>query len=128
MLSLLSGGFAVLGLLLAAMGLYGVMAYSVARRTHEFGIRMALGAQAVRIARMVACEALLLAAAGIVAGITAAFLLSGTLRALLYGLPPTDAPTALAVATVMLVTGLLAAYLPSRRATRIDPSVALRTE
>jgi putative ABC transport system permease protein len=104
------------------------MAYSVARRTHEFGIRMALGAQAARIAGMVAREALLLLAGGIVAGIAAASLLSGTLRALLYGLTPTDAPTALAVAAVMLVTGLLAAYLPSRRATHIDPTVALRTE
>jgi putative ABC transport system permease protein len=128
MLSLLSGGFAVLGLLLAAIGLYGVMAYSVARRTHEFGIRLALGAQPARIAGMVAGEALLLLAGGIVAGIAAASSLSGTLRALLYGLTPTDASTALAVAGVMLVTGLLAAYLPSRRATHIDPTVALRTE
>ena len=128
MLSLLSGGFAVLGLILAAVGLYGVMAYSVARRTNEIGIRMALGAQASRIAGMVVREALLLTAGGIVAGIAAASLLSGTLRALLYGLTPTDAPTSLAVAAVMLVTGLLAAYVPSRRATHIDPTVALRTE
>ncbi|HXW08111.1 MAG TPA: ABC transporter permease [Vicinamibacterales bacterium] len=128
LLSLLSGGFAVTGLLLAAIGLYGVMAYSVARRTHEIGIRMALGAQPARIAGMVTREALLLTSGGIAAGIAAAFLLSGTLRALLYGLTPTDAPTALAVAAVMMLAGLSAAYLPSRRATHIDPTVALRTE
>lgn len=128
MLSLLSGGFAVFGLLLAAIGLYGVMAYSVARRTNEIGIRMALGAQAVQIAAMVVREALLLTTSGIVVGIAAALLLSGTLRAFLYGLTPTDRPTALTVAALMLVTGLLAAYLPSRRATHIDPTVALRAE
>ena len=128
LLSLLSGGFALLGLLLAAIGLYGVMAYSVARRTNEIGIRMALGAQAGQIAGTVVGEALLLTAGGIVAGVAAAAVLSGTLRALLYGLTPTDVPTALAVAAVMLVTGLSAAYLPSRRAAQIDPTVALRTE
>jgi hypothetical protein len=102
--------------------------YSVARRTNEIGIRMALGAQAVQIAGMVVREALLLTTSGIVAGIAAALLLSGTLRALLYGLTPTDRPTALTVAALMLVTGLLATYLPSRRATHIDPTVALRAE
>jgi predicted permease len=128
MLSLLSGGFAMLGLLLAAIGLYGVMAYSVARRTNEIGIRMALGAQPVQIAGMVVREALLLTAVGIVAGVAAALWLSGTLHAQLYGLTPTDRPTAIAVAAVMLITGLSAAYLPSRRATHIDPTVALRAE
>jgi putative ABC transport system permease protein len=128
MLSLLSGGFAVLGLLLAAIGLYGVMAYSVARRTNEIGIRMALGAQPVQIAATVVREALILTTIGIVAGAAAALWLSGTLQALLYGLTPTDRPTAIAVAALMLITGLSAAYLPSRRATNIDPTVALRAE
>lgn len=77
---------------------------------------------------MVVREALLLTTSGIVAGLAAALLLSGTLRALLYGLTPTDRPTALTVAALMPVTGLLAAYLPGRRATQIDPALALRAE
>jgi predicted permease len=128
MLSILSGWFACLGLTLAAIGLYGVMAYSVARRTSEIGIRMALGAAASQIAGMVVREALLLTVSGIVIGIGAALLISRTLAALLFDVQPNDPLTALAVVVVMVATGLVATYAPSRRAVRIEPTVALRTE
>ncbi|MPY90333.1 MAG: FtsX-like permease family protein [Luteitalea sp.] len=128
MLGVLSGFFAALGLLLAAVGLYGVMAYMVTRRTSEIGIRMALGARPSRIAAMVMREAFVLTAAGVVVGSLAALLLSRSLASLLFGLTPTDPLTMSAVAIVMVATGLAAAYLPSRRAARLDPTVALRTE
>ncbi len=128
MLGVLSGFFAGLGLLLASVGLYGVMSYSVSRRTSEIGIRMALGAKPSRISVMVVREALLLTAGGVVAGIAGALLLSRTLASLLFGLTPRDPLTLWSVVLVMLVTGLAAAYLPSRRAARLDPTVALRHE
>jgi ABC-type antimicrobial peptide transport system permease subunit len=128
MLSLLSGFFACLGLLLAAIGLYGVMAYTVARRTSEIGIRMALGADASRISRMVLHEALLLTVGGIATGLVAALLVSRSLATLLYGLTPGDPLTAVAVAAVMMLTGVAAACIPSQRAVRIDPTMALRSE
>ena len=127
-LSIVSGSFAGLGLLLAAIGLYGVMAYTVARRTSEIGIRMALGAEARQIGGMVVREALLVTGSGVAVGIVAAFLISRTLATLLFGLTPADPTTAAAVTAVMMVTGLMAAYLPSRRASRIDPTAALRVE
>jgi putative ABC transport system permease protein len=127
-LSIVSGSFAGLGLLLAAIGLYGVMAYTVARRTSEIGVRIALGAEAGQIGRMVVREALLVTGGGVAVGIVAAFLISRTLATLLFGLTPADPATAAAVTAVMMVTGLMAAYLPSRRASRIDPTAALRLE
>jgi predicted permease len=128
MLGVLSGFFAGLGLLLAAVGLYGVLAYMVARRTSEIGIRMALGAKPSLIARMVLREALTLTAGGIVAGTVVALLLSRSLSGLLFGLTPTDPLTIASVAVVLVATALAAAYLPSRRAARLDPTVALRHE
>jgi predicted permease len=128
MLGVLSGAFATLGLLLAAVGLYGVMAYMVTRRTGEIGIRMALGATPSRISGMVVREALLLTAGGVVAGIAGALLLSRTLASLLYGLTPNDPLTMWGVSAVMSLTGLAAAYLPSRRAAHLDPTAALRHE
>jgi predicted permease len=127
-LSIVSGFFAAQGLLLAAIGLYGLMAYTVARRTSEIGIRMALGAARWQIARMVAREAIAVTVSGIIAGLCAALLITRTLEALLFGLTPADAPTAIAVAVVMTLTALMAAYFPSRRAARIDPTQALRVE
>ena len=128
MLGVLSGVFAALGLVLAAVGLYGVMAYMVTSRTSEIGIRVALGAKPSRISGMVVREALLLTAGGVVAGIAGALLLSRTLGSLLFGLTPRDPLTLWSVVLVMLLTGLAAAYLPSRRAARLDPTVALRHE
>jgi putative ABC transport system permease protein len=128
MLGVLSGFFAAVGLLLAAVGLYGVMAYSVSKRTGEIGIRMALGAKPLQICDMVVREALLLIAVGLALGFVGALLLSRTLATLLFGLTPQDPQTLLAVAIVMLVTGLSAVYLPARRAAQIDPTTALRME
>lgn len=128
MLGVLSGFFAGLGLLLASVGLYGVMSYSVSRRTSEIGIRLALGAQPSRIRGMVVREALLLTAGGVAAGIAGALLVSRTLASLLYGLTPNDPLTLWSVVIVMSMTGLAAAYLPSRRAAHLDPTVALRHE
>ena len=127
-LSIVSGFFASLGLLLAAIGLYGLMAYTVARRTSEIGIRMALGAERLQIAGMVAREALAVTLGGIVVGMGVALLLSRTLATLLFGLTPADSTTAAAVAAVMIATALMAAYFPSLRATRINPTQALRVE
>jgi predicted permease len=127
-LSIVSGFFASLGLLLAAIGLYGLMAYTVARRTSEIGIRMALGAERLQIAGMVAREALAVTLGGIVVGMGVALLLSRALATLLFGLTPADSTTAAAVAAVMVATALMAAYFPSRRATRINPTQALRVE
>jgi predicted permease len=127
-LTIVSGFFASLGLLLAAIGLYGVMAYTVARRTSEIGIRMALGARALQIGGMVAREALLVTAGGIAMGLAVALLISRTLAALLFALTPADPVTAVGVSAVMIVTALVAAYFPSRRAARINPTLALRVE
>ena len=128
MLGGLSGFFAGLGLVLAALGLYGVMAYSVSRRTSEIGIRIALGARQSQIRRMVISEALALTAGGIAAGLVAALLISRAIASLLFGLTPTDPLTIWAVVLIMVLTGLAAAYLPSRRAAQLDPAVALRNE
>ena len=127
-LSILSGFFACLGLLLAAIGLYGVMGYTVARRTSEIGVRMALGAEATQIRGMVIREAVTLISAGVAVGLFAAVLLARTLETMLFGLTSNDPSTALAVAVVMMATGLAAAYFPSRRAARINPMLALRME
>jgi predicted permease len=127
-LSIVSGFFALLGLLLAAIGLYGLMAYTVARRTSEIGIRMVLGAERLQIVGMVAREAVAVTLGGIVMGMGAALLVSRTLATLLFELTPADPTTVIAVAAVMMTTGLIAAYIPSRRAARIDPTQALRIE
>lgn len=127
-LSIVSGFFASLGLLLAAIGLYGLMAYTVVRRTSEIGIRMALGAERLQIAGMVAREAIAVTVGGVVIGMGAALLMSRTLATLLFGLTPADSTTAAGVAAVMIATALIAAYFPSLRAARINPTQALRVE
>jgi putative ABC transport system permease protein len=118
--------FAGLALLLAAIGLYGLMAYSVARRTHEIGVRMALGARAADVTRMVLQQAVGLALLGIAAGLAGAFALTRLLSALLFGTSATDAVTFAAVSLLLLAVSLLASFLPALRATRISPVVALR--
>jgi putative ABC transport system permease protein len=114
--------------LLAAIGIFGVISYSVAQRTRELGIRIALGAQARGVLRLVLGGALRLAAAGVLVGLIGAFALTRFLSAFLFGVSANDPATFAAVALVLGAVALLASYLPAWRATRVDPLVALRTE
>lgn len=119
---------AVVALVLAAIGTYGVISYSVSRRTREFGIRTAMGAQPSDVMRLVLGKGMLLVAAGLGVGIAASLALSGIITSMLYEVSNTD-PYAFAVpAYVLALVALLACYIPARRATRVDPMVALRNE
>lgn len=124
----LMGGFAALALLLAAVGLYGVTAYGVSRRTSELGIRMALGAGRARVAGLVVGEALASAGVGVVSGVLVAAALTRFLGSQLYGISPLDPLTFVAVPVALLAVAGLAAYLPARRAARIDPLETLRLD
>jgi predicted permease len=124
----LSGFFGVLALLLACVGLYGLLAYEVARRTREVGIRMALGAEWGQVARLVVVGGMKLAAAGVVVGVAGGLALTRVLSSLLYGLKPTDPPTYSTAALLLGVVALLACYIPAQRAAKVDPMVALRYE
>ena len=128
MMSALSSFFGVLALVLACIGLYGIMSYGVARRTNEIGIRMALGAERGGILRMVLREALLLAGIGVAIGLPSAWAACRSIATLLYGLKATDPLTILAATLVMAAVAAFAGYLPARRATKVDPMVALRYE
>ena len=120
--------FAGVGLFLAAIGLYGVLAYSVARRTREIGIRMALGAQRADVMRLILSQGLVLVAVGGVIGITVALVTGRVLRAYLVGVSQTDPVTFIAVALLLAAVAMLACRFPARRAGRIDPMEALRYE
>ena len=124
----LLGLFGAMALTLAAAGIFGVISYSVSRRTQEFGIRMALGASEGEILRLVLKEALRLAIAGVGAGIVVALGLTRLIASLLYGIRPTDPATLIVLPPLLTAAALLAAYLPARRATRVDPTAALRHE
>jgi putative ABC transport system permease protein len=126
--ALLLGAFASLALLLAGFGLYGVMAYSVAQRSREIGIRMALGAQAADVRSLVVSQAVRLGAAGLGMGIAGALAVTRVLDSLLFGVSASDPLTFAAVSAALITVLLLAAYLPARRATRVDPIVALRAD
>ena len=127
-LALLLGLFAGLALILAAVGIYGVIAYSVAQRTHELGIRIALGAGRRDLLRMVLGEGLGVALAGVIVGLVGAWGLSRFVRTLFYGVRPNDPLTFAAVPLLLLLVAMLACYIPARRATKVDPMVALRYE
>ena len=126
--ALLLGAFAATALFLAALGLFGVMSYAVQQRTRELAVRLALGARHQELRRLVVREALALGSIGVVLGLGGSLLLSRALTTLLYSVSPNDPATLAAVAALLLATTLVAGYLPARRATRIDPVVALRAD
>jgi putative ABC transport system permease protein len=125
---LISGLFAALALLLATIGLYGVISYSVAQRSHELGIRMALGAGKDDILSLIVAQGFRLAMVGIIVGMAGAFALTRVLTSLLFGITPNDPLAFGAVAILLVIVALLACYIPARRATKVDPMVALRYE
>jgi predicted permease len=124
----LTAGFGVLALALACVGVYGVMAYSVARRTNEIGIRLALGALPRQVLAMVLREASWLAMAGIGAGVAMALVLTRLVKSLLYGLQPTDPLSVAGGAVLLVLVGLAASWIPARRAAGVQPMEALRHE
>jgi len=124
----LFGSFAALALILAAVGIYGVMSFTVARRTQEFGVRIALGAGQGRILNLVLKEGLILAFAGLMIGLVGAYLIGRMMQSMLFGVTAMDVVAVGAVAIVLMVSALLACWLPARRAMRVDPMVALRYE
>lgn len=128
MFAMLCGALAVLAVLLSCIGLYGLMAYNVARRTGEIGIRMALGATRGHIAWPTLREAVLLAVVGLAVGVPAPLVLTRLIQSQLYGVSPADPTTLVGAGMLLAVVSIVAAWIPARRATRIDPMLALRCE
>jgi putative ABC transport system permease protein len=126
--TVLLGTFAAVALILSAVGIYGVMAFAVAQRTHEIGLRMALGAGPSRVLSLILGEGMILTLIGLILGLVGAFLVGRAMQSQLYGIGAID-PVALGgVAAILILAALLACYVPARRAMRVDPMVALRYE
>jgi ABC-type antimicrobial peptide transport system permease subunit len=128
LLAQLSVFFGALALILACGGIYGLLAYEVTRRTREIGIRIAIGAQRLDVIRMVVWQGIVLSVVGIVVGVAAAFGVTRVMNTMLYHVKAMDPMTLAGVSVLLLLVSLLACFLPARRATRVDPLIALRYE
>ena len=124
----LTVGFAVVALLLGGIGIYGVLSYTMSQRTNELGIRLALGAESRQVVRMVVGEGMRIVGIAVAIGLVASFGATRLLRSQLFGVGPTDVVTFVVVTALLTLVAMLACYLPARRASRVDPMVALRSE
>jgi putative ABC transport system permease protein len=126
--ALLVSTFAIIALVLAAVGVYGVVSYAVAQRTREIGVRIALGAQRSTVLRLVIAQGVRLTLTGVAVGLVAALAAARLLQSLLFGVGPRDPATLVGVPVLLIVVAVIACYLPARRAASVDPSIALRAD
>jgi len=123
-----SSTFAAVALVLAAVGIYGVISYAVSRRTHEIGVRMALGASPATVVRLIIGQGMRVVGAGVITGLAGALLATRLMTSVVYGVRVTDPLTYVGVAALLTGVAMLASYIPARRATRIDPLIAMRSD